>query len=145
LSGFWRFKLDPRGEGEREGWHRGFESSDVVYVPSSWNEQNPLWDGFDGVAWHSTSFYVRKELEGKLAWLVFKGAGYARDHELISLGKKKFKRRFYYVKNLLRLTPSPVFSRSLSPLRYLFFNILPQFSNFFDHLISDLRNLLLIP
>lgn len=76
LSGFWRFKLDPRGEGEREGWHRGFESSDVAYVPSSWNEQNPLWDGFDGVAWYSTSFYVRKELEGKLAWLVFKGAGY---------------------------------------------------------------------
>lgn len=76
LSGFWRFKLDPRGEGEREGWHRGFESSDVVYVPSSWNEQNPLWDGYDGVAWYSTSFYVRKELEGKLVWLVFKGAGY---------------------------------------------------------------------
>ena len=76
LSGFWKFKLDPRDEGEKEGWFKGFSSNDVAYVPSSWNEQNPLWDGYEGVAWYSTRFYVPESLEGKLAWLIFKGAGY---------------------------------------------------------------------
>lgn len=76
LSGFWRFKIDRDKVGEKEGWFKGFESNDLVYVPSSWNEQNPEWDQYTGVAWYQRDFYVDKGLEGKTAWIVFKGAGY---------------------------------------------------------------------
>jgi len=76
LSGFWRFKLDPSDEGEGLGWYRRFDATSVIYVPSSWNEQNPEWDSYCGVAWYARSFYVDEMLRGRLAWLVFKGAGY---------------------------------------------------------------------
>ena len=76
LSGFWEFKLDPRNEGEPKEWFRGFDGGEPIYVPSSWNEQNPSWDKYAGIAWYQRRFYVPKELEGKTPWLVFKGAGY---------------------------------------------------------------------
>jgi len=76
LSGFWSFRLDPSDEGESLGWPEGFESRDIVYVPSSWNEQNPDWDGYCGVAWYARSFYLDRLFEGKRVWLIFKGAGY---------------------------------------------------------------------
>lgn len=76
LEGFWRFKIDKDLAGEEEKWFEGFESRDLIYVPSSWNEQNPEWDQFTGVAWYQRDFHVRRELEGKLAWIILEGAGY---------------------------------------------------------------------
>ena len=76
LDGFWRFRLDPKDVGEKEGWFRGFSGGDVIYVPSSWNEQNPQWDRYVGIAWYQRRFYVPHEHRGKVPWLVFKGAGY---------------------------------------------------------------------
>ena len=76
LEGFWKFRVDGDLVGEREEWFRGFESDDLIYVPASWNEQNPEWDQFTGVAWYQKDFHVPRELEGKLAWIIFEGAGY---------------------------------------------------------------------
>ncbi|MEM4627606.1 MAG: glycoside hydrolase family 2 TIM barrel-domain containing protein [Ignisphaera sp.] len=76
LDGFWKFKMDRELVGDREEWYRGFSSTDLIYVPSSWNEQNPEWDQFTGVAWYQRDFYVDGSLKGKLAWIIFDGAGY---------------------------------------------------------------------
>ena len=76
MEGFWKFKIDKDLIGDKEEWFKGFESNDLIFVPSSWNEQNPEWDQFTGVAWYQKDFYVQKELEGKLAWIRFEGAGY---------------------------------------------------------------------
>ena len=76
LEGFWKFKIDKDLIGDKEEWLKGFESNDLIFVPSSWNEQNPEWDQFTGVAWYQKDFYIQKELEGKLAWIRFEGAGY---------------------------------------------------------------------
>jgi len=76
LEGFWRFRVDRDRVGDGEGWFKGFESEDLIYVPSSWNEQNPEWDQFSGVAWYQKDFYAGEYLDGKIAWIVFKGAGY---------------------------------------------------------------------
>uniref|UniRef100_A0A7J2U3C9 Beta-glucuronidase n=1 Tax=Ignisphaera aggregans TaxID=334771 RepID=A0A7J2U3C9_9CREN len=76
LDGFWKFRVDKELLGDREEWFRGFTSSDLIYVPSSWNEQNPEWDQFTGVAWYQKDVYIGTNLRDKMAWIVFKGAGY---------------------------------------------------------------------
>jgi len=76
LGGFWGFRLDPSDAGESGGWFRGFEASGRVYVPASWNEQNPEWDQYSGVAWYEYDFHVPREFNGLTPWLVFEGAGY---------------------------------------------------------------------
>jgi beta-glucuronidase len=76
LDGFWKFRIDKDLVGERDGWFNGFNSHDLVYVPSSWNEQNPDWDQFSGVAWYQKDFYIGREFEGKIPWITFEGAGY---------------------------------------------------------------------
>ncbi|MCS7112641.1 MAG: beta galactosidase jelly roll domain-containing protein [Candidatus Bathyarchaeota archaeon] len=76
LDGFWKFRVDKDLVGDRDGWFYGFDSTDLIYVPSSWNEQNPDWDQFSGVAWYQKDFHVGREFDGKIAWVVFEGAGY---------------------------------------------------------------------
>ena len=39
LDGFWSFRRDPEGLGEREGWTTGFTPECELAVPASWNEQ----------------------------------------------------------------------------------------------------------
>jgi beta-glucuronidase len=48
----------------------------LIYVPASWNEQNPDWDGYGGVAWYQYDFHIPREFSGLTAWLVFEGVGY---------------------------------------------------------------------
>ncbi|MEM1581783.1 MAG: glycoside hydrolase family 2 TIM barrel-domain containing protein [Candidatus Bathyarchaeia archaeon] len=76
LNGFWSFKIDRDLIGDKEGWFQGFKSRDLIYVPSSWNEQNPEWDQFSGVAWYQKDFYIKRDENEKLAWIIFEGAGY---------------------------------------------------------------------
>ncbi len=76
LDGLWKFRVDENLVGEEEKWFNGFKSDDLIYVPSSWNEQNPDWDQFTGIAWYQRDFYVQKELKDRLAWIIFEGAGY---------------------------------------------------------------------
>ncbi|MCS7110678.1 MAG: beta galactosidase jelly roll domain-containing protein [Ignisphaera sp.] len=76
LDGFWKFRTDGELIGDKDEWFRGFNSDNLIYVPSSWNEQNPDWDQFTGVAWYQRDFYVDSTLKSKIAWIVFEGAGY---------------------------------------------------------------------
>jgi beta-glucuronidase len=76
LEGFWKFRIDKELVGDREEWFKGFTSSDTIYVPSSWNEQNPEWDQFTGVAWYQRDVYIDAHLRDRIAWMVFEGAGY---------------------------------------------------------------------
>ena len=76
LEGFWKFKVDPSDLGEKEKWFNGIDTDDLLYVPSSWNEQRPSLDQYMGTAWYETEFFVSKEYEGKLVWIVFEGVSY---------------------------------------------------------------------
>uniref|UniRef100_A0A7J3Z6D6 Glycoside hydrolase family 2 catalytic domain-containing protein n=1 Tax=Ignisphaera aggregans TaxID=334771 RepID=A0A7J3Z6D6_9CREN len=76
LEGFWKFRIDKEFVGDREEWFKGFTSSDTIYVPSSWNEQNLEWDQFTGVAWYQRDVYIDAHLRDRIAWMVFEGAGY---------------------------------------------------------------------
>ncbi|MEM2740335.1 MAG: glycoside hydrolase family 2 TIM barrel-domain containing protein [Candidatus Bathyarchaeia archaeon] len=76
FDGFWNFRIDKDLIGDKNGWFNYLDSTDLIYVPSSWNEQNPDWDQFTGVAWYQKDFYVGGEFDGKIAWIVFEGAGY---------------------------------------------------------------------
>lgn len=75
LQGFWKFKIDSENVGEKNEWGKGLESEDIIYVPASWNEQNPQWDQFSSIAWYQKDLFV-SSYESKKAWIVFEGAGY---------------------------------------------------------------------
>lgn len=56
LSGLWRFRLDPDGVGEKEGWARGLTDDRAIPVPCSWNDlYDDARDHF-GAAWYQTGF-----------------------------------------------------------------------------------------
>lgn len=76
LDGFWKFRIDKDRIGDESGWFNGFDSPDLIYVPSSWNEQNPDWDQFTGLAWYQKDVYIGREFDGKIPWIIFEGAGY---------------------------------------------------------------------
>ncbi|AAK43138.1 glycoside hydrolase family 2 TIM barrel-domain containing protein [Saccharolobus solfataricus] len=76
LQGFWKFKIDNENTGEENGWYKGLESEDIIYVPASWNEQNPKWDQFSGIAWYQKDLFVSNDNGNRKAWMVFEGAGY---------------------------------------------------------------------
>ncbi|QGA55331.1 glycoside hydrolase family 2 protein [Sulfolobus sp. E5-1-F] len=76
LQGFWKFMLDVQNVGEKNEWHKGFNSEDIIYVPASWNEQNPKWDQFSGIAWYQKDVFISDNYGDKKAWIIFDGAGY---------------------------------------------------------------------
>ena len=55
LNGEWRFKIDPRTEGETAGWNRTIPTgSEIVRVPHTWNIGK--YDDYEGIAWYFRSF-----------------------------------------------------------------------------------------
>jgi beta-glucuronidase len=56
LSGFWNFRFDPANEGIDQQWGAGFEPTEVIAVPASWNDQFEDWRDYTGVAWYQTDF-----------------------------------------------------------------------------------------
>ncbi|MEA1996786.1 MAG: beta galactosidase jelly roll domain-containing protein, partial [Gemmatimonadota bacterium] len=66
LSGTWRFRLDPKGEGESKGWHLARIPADgwtEVRVPHTW-QVSPDLSGYMGVAWYC------KDFEAPASWAV---------------------------------------------------------------------------
>jgi beta-galactosidase/beta-glucuronidase len=61
-SGLWRFQLDPRGEGEAQGWFRSLPAPRPVAVPCSWN------DLFDDAKDHLGPAWYLHELWVPAAW-----------------------------------------------------------------------------
>ncbi len=60
LSGFWRFRTDPRDAGEQEAWFNRCETDLEIAVPGSWNEQ--LEEAgllhYVGAAWYFNEVHV---------------------------------------------------------------------------------------
>ncbi len=56
LDGFWHFRRDPDGSGEREGWATGFAPECELAVPASWNEQRLELMHYFGRGWYAKTF-----------------------------------------------------------------------------------------
>ena len=56
LSGFWDFRFDPNNEGLKANWQIGFDKSQPIAVPASWNELFADNRDFLGPAWYQTYF-----------------------------------------------------------------------------------------
>jgi beta-glucuronidase len=79
LCGIWQFKLDPKKEGKRKGWHkRCFDTVDIG-VPGSWNEQLqniPAAKDHVGDAWYYLEFHCPPAWQDRVVWLWFGAVSY---------------------------------------------------------------------
>jgi len=74
LDGEWQFRLDPKSQGESQGWHRPSASSEgwrAVTVPHTWQVAEDS-AGYLGVAWYRRNFDVPETWSGKVIRLEFK-------------------------------------------------------------------------
>ncbi|MBW4332019.1 beta galactosidase jelly roll domain-containing protein [Stakelama sp. CBK3Z-3] len=76
LSGLWRFRLDPDGRGEKDGWFRGLDDTRTIAVPCSWNDLFDDTADYFGTAWYETSFRMDPGWRGKRIYLRFGSASY---------------------------------------------------------------------
>ena len=55
LNGDWRFRIDPKSEGETAGWSKTApDGTEIVRVPHTWNIGK--YDDFEGIAWYFKNF-----------------------------------------------------------------------------------------
>lgn len=68
----WRFRTDPHGRGEENGWHakNPDEQWDEIRVDASWTKQG--YGDYHGTAWYSTTVKVPAFDTGKKVWLLFR-------------------------------------------------------------------------
>ena len=76
LSGFWDFRFDPDGQGERLGWDAGFDSGRPIAVPASWNDQFEDERDNLGPAWYQTDFDLPKRWSDQRIFLRFNSVNY---------------------------------------------------------------------
>ena len=75
LNGEWRFKIDPRTEGETAGWNKAIPTgSEIVRVPHTWNIGK--YDDYEGVAWYFRSFVASPLRAGQHVELHFAATYY---------------------------------------------------------------------
>lgn len=55
LSGAWKFRTDPDGVGEEQGWFRSLPEGETVIVPSVWNNELGLLN-YEGLGWYEKKF-----------------------------------------------------------------------------------------
>lgn len=58
LSGLWRFRLDPKNEGEGGRWFDGLTDARTIPVPCSWNELFDDARNYTDAAWYETGFHL---------------------------------------------------------------------------------------
>lgn len=78
LNGGWRFRVDPRDEGEGQGWYgRTYPGTDwiQVTVPHTWGVM-PEYADYDGYAWYRRTFVLPAKLEGAHVRLRFDATFY---------------------------------------------------------------------
>jgi beta-glucuronidase len=76
-SGLWRFQLDPREEGEAQGWFRVLPASRMIAVPCSWNDLFDDARDYLGLAWYLTEMWVPSGWRGQRVFLRVGSANYA--------------------------------------------------------------------
>jgi len=79
LSGFWDFRFDPHGQGERLGWAAGFDSGRPIAVPASWNDQFEDERDNLGPAWYQTDFDFPRRWSEQRIILRFNSVNYLAD------------------------------------------------------------------
>src|SRR5207248_2162437 len=57
LSGLWQFQLDPKEEGEAQGWFKTLPASRPIAVPCSWNDLFDDARDYLGLAWYRHEVY----------------------------------------------------------------------------------------
>ncbi len=77
LSGIWKFKLDPNGVGEKEGWFNGLKNHRSIAVPGSWNEQFTDTRDYLDLAWYETETYVPSTWRGQHIYIRIGSATYS--------------------------------------------------------------------
>lgn len=77
LSGFWRFQLDPKGEGEQANWKDELPSPRVIPVPASWNDLFDDAADYLGDAWYAHEAWIPNTWQGQRIFLRVYSANYA--------------------------------------------------------------------
>ncbi|MBD0270428.1 MAG: beta-glucuronidase [Acetobacteraceae bacterium] len=76
-SGLWRFQLDPRDEGEAQGWALALPAPRPVAVPCSWNDLFDDARDHLGPAWYLTGLWVPPAWRDQRVFLRVGSANYA--------------------------------------------------------------------
>ncbi|WP_010220031.1 beta-glucuronidase [Sphingomonas sp. PAMC 26621] len=76
LSGLWRFRLDPEGNGEAQRWFDGLRDTRMIPVPCSWNDLFDDARNYTDAAWYETSFQIDPGWRGRRVVLRFGSAVY---------------------------------------------------------------------
>lgn len=76
-SGLWQFQLDPREEGEAQGWVNALPSPRPIAVPCSWNDLFDDARDYLGLAWYWNELWVPSAWRGQRVFLRIGSANYA--------------------------------------------------------------------
>lgn len=76
-SGLWQFQLDPKEEGEAQGWFRSLPAPRQIAVPCSWNDLFDDARDYLGLAWYRHEVYVPSGWRGQRVFLRIGSANYA--------------------------------------------------------------------
>jgi beta-glucuronidase len=75
LNGDWQFRVDPKAQGQPDGWWKTLpDSTETVQVPSTWNVGK--YEDYEGIAWYFKTFEVPRELGGKHIEIHFEATFY---------------------------------------------------------------------
>jgi len=120
LSGEWPFQIDPRNQGEGQGWFEpGYEDAgwEKIPAPAFWERHGQ--QGYDGYAWYRIKFELPETFRNQPVYLGLGGVDDAFDlwidgRRFGSFGDKQTGETYYRRKSLHNLT------RWLSPGPHLF-------------------------
>jgi len=76
-SGLWQFQLDPKEEGEAQGWFRALPAPRPIAVPCSWNDLFDDARDYLGLAWYLTEVWAPSSWRGQRVFLRIGSANYA--------------------------------------------------------------------
>lgn len=76
-SGLWQFQLDPKEEGETQGWFRALPAPRPIAVPCSWNDLFDDARNYLGLAWYLTEVWTPSSWRGQRVFLRIGSANYA--------------------------------------------------------------------
>lgn len=76
-SGLWQFQLDPREEGEVQGWFNALPAPHPIAVPCSWNDLFDDARDYLGVAWYLNEVWIPSGWRGQRVFLRVGSANYA--------------------------------------------------------------------
>jgi beta-glucuronidase len=68
LDGMWRFAVDPKESGRKEGWIHGLKEYTMVPVPSSFQDlfTDKFMREYTGDVWYETEFFVPEDWKGSV-------------------------------------------------------------------------------